>query len=170
MTRRQKEFVEAYMIDLNGTEAVIRAGYNAKDRAGAGAIAYKLLQTIEIKDEINARLLERHRRNALTVEKIEMMLRALAEVELLDLYDEQGHVKPLQDMPPDARAAIKSIKRKTREHAIDGVFSDEVELELWDRKSALELLGKHFKMFTDKLDLGGQLDARVTFTINGVAK
>lgn len=166
MNDREKSFIEEYMIDLNGTQAAIRAGYS-KDSKGQ---AWHLLQKQEIRGEIDRRLAERRAQNKITIETIAGMLRDIAEVEPLDVWDENGNIRPLQDMPPHARRAIKSIKRTSKENFITGEEEVKFEIELWDKKGAIELLGKWKKMFTDKIDLGGELKTKVSFAINGVVK
>lgn len=163
---REGKFVDEYMIDYNGTQAARRAGYvgNCKTQA------WHLLQKRDVRDEIDRRIAERRAISTITHEHIANMLMDLASVEPLDIWDEDGHLRPLQDIPPHARRAIKSIKHKEREHALTGVITTEVEIELWDKKGAIELLGKYKKMFTDKVEHSGEVTKKVSFTINGVTK
>ncbi len=164
LSHKHKVFIDQYMIDFNGSRAAREAGYSSSSSA------WELLRNNEVRAAIEERLLERHRRNALTVEKIELMLRNMAEVEPLDIWDEHGKIRPLPDMPPQARQAIKSIKVKTREHVITGEITEELEVELWDKKGATELLGRFRKMFTDKFEVGGEVKAKVSFTITGIGE
>lgn len=166
MNAREARFVDEYMIDFNGTHAAIRAGYSPNSTAQA----WHLLQRVEIREEIERRRAVARAERRITVEHIEGMLRDIAEVEPLDIWDERGNVRPLQDMPPNARKAIKSIKRVTKEHFVTGEEETQVQVELWDKKGAIELLGKYKKMFTDKTELEVNLRGKVSFSINGVAK
>jgi phage terminase small subunit len=166
LTDRQKTFIDEYMIDLNGTGAARRAGY----AESCSSQAWHLLQVREIREEIDRRIAERRAQTKLTHAHIEGMLLDLATVEPLDIWDEQGNIRPLQDIPPHARRAIKSIKRVEKEHFITGQMEVKLEIELWDKKGAIELLGKYKKMFTDKIELGGEVGQKVSFTINGVIK
>lgn len=166
LSDREKTFIEEYMIDLNGSAAARRAGYEPP----ASSQAWYLLQKREIRDEIDRRIAEKRAQSKLTHAQIEGMLLDLATVEPLDIWDELGNIRPLQDIPPHARRAIKSIKRVEKEHFITGQMEVKLEIELWDKKGAIELLGKHKKMFTDKLELGGEVGQKISFTINGVIK
>jgi phage terminase small subunit len=163
---REARFVDEYMIDLNGTKAALRAGFSPSPKSQA----WHLLQKRDIREEIDRRLSERRAAQVLTHETIAGMLLDLATVEPLDIWDEEGNIRPLQDIPPHARRAIKSIKRVEKEHYITGEMEVKLEIELWDKKGAIELLGKYKKMFTDKLELDGTLKTKVSFTINGVIK
>jgi phage terminase small subunit len=164
---RDAIFIDSYMIDFNATRAAretLQAGSNASQ------IGYNMLRKQAVRDEIDRRLAARRAENKLTVAHIEGMLRDIADVEPLDIWDADGNVRPLQEMPPHARKAIKSIKKTTREHYVTGEEETITVVELWDKKGAIELLGKHKKMFTDKIELDGKLSGKVSFTINGVAK
>jgi phage terminase small subunit len=162
LSDKHKIFVEEYMIDFNGTRAASRAGF-AEAKA-----AWRLLRREDIRAEVDRRLLERQRASKLTIEKIEGMLRNMAEVEPLDIWDAEGNVLPLVDMPPRARQAIKSIKKVVKESFITGVEETTVVVELWDKKGATELLGRFKKMFTDNVHVDGE--QKVSFTINYGAK
>jgi phage terminase small subunit len=162
---REGRFVDEYMIDYNGTFAAQRAGFQFPRRS-----AWHLLQKRDIREEIDRRCAEHRARSVLTHETIAGMLLDLATVEPLDIWDEDGNMRPLQDIPPHARRAIKSIKRVEKEHVITGQLEVKMEIELWDKKGAIELLGKYKKMFTDKIELGGEVKTKVSFTINGVIK
>lgn len=170
-TRREAEsrFVDEYMLDLNGTQAVLRS-FSEMNTLQANRKAWALLQKRDIRDEIDRRLAERRAQNKITVAGVENMLRDLAEVEPLDIWDEEGRIRPLQDIPPHARRAIKAIKRKSKENFITGEEEVTLEIELWDKKGAIELLGKFKKMFTDKVELSGKVEGKVSFSINGVVK
>jgi phage terminase small subunit len=154
------------MIDLNGTAAARRAGYAEP----CSTQAWHLLQVRDIRDEIDRRISERRALSKITHEHIANMLYDLASVEPLDIWTEKGELRPLQEMPPHARKAIKSIKRVEKEHAITGQLEVKLEVELWDKKGAIELLGKYKKMFSDKLEIGLPEGTKVSFSINGVIK
>lgn len=143
-------FIGEYMRDLNARQAVMRCGFS-DDLKCAGAIGWRLLQRIDVKEEINRRIAERRAKNALTVDRIEGLLRDIAETELTDIFDDQGRMRPLSEMPDHARKAIKSI-----ETSEDFFGNTVVEVKLWDKKGAIELLGKYRKMFTDKVEVGGE--------------
>jgi phage terminase small subunit len=163
----RSKFVDEYMIDGNGTQAAIRAGYAPDNAKG---IAYRLLCRADVREEVDRRIAENRAKSKITVTHIEGWLRDMTEVEILDLVDEQGNARPLQDIPAHARRAIKSVKKEEYEHPIDGVMHTTVKFELWDKMKAIEMFGKYKKMFTDKIELSGELKTKVSFSINGVVK
>jgi phage terminase small subunit len=162
MRDQYKIFIDEYMKDYNGSRAAKAAGYSSS------STAHELLRNNEVKAEIDRRISEMRAKDRVTVEKIEGMLRDMAEVEPLDIWDEDGNVRPLRDIPPHARRAIKSIKRVTKEHYITGQAEETVHVELWDKKGAVELLGKAKKMFTDRIE--ADVSQKVSFSINGISK
>ena len=74
MNVKQARFVDEYLIDLNATQAAIRAGYSAKT---AYAIGNKLLKETEIKESIDAAMSSRSERTGITADKV------LADIELI---------------------------------------------------------------------------------------
>lgn len=165
-------FIAEYMIDFKASRAARACGMvpESADASQAGTAGFNMLRRTAVREEVDRQLAERRATNKITVAHIENMLRDMADVELLDIYDAQGGIRPLEDMPPHARRAIKSIKRRVKENYITGEEEVTLEVDLWDKKGAIELLGKYKKMFTEKIELGGELKSKVAFTINGVIK
>ena len=62
MTKKQKRFVEEYLIDLNATQAAIRAGYKAKNGQRASEIGHELLQKTQVSEAISEAIAERSKR------------------------------------------------------------------------------------------------------------
>ena len=58
LTVKQQAFVAEYLVDLNATQAAIRAGYSVKD---ADKIGMKLLRNTRIKAAIDKAIAERSR-------------------------------------------------------------------------------------------------------------
>lgn len=177
MTERQKRFCDEYLIDLNATQAAIRAGYTAKY---ANTNAPKLLQNTAVAEYIAQRKADRVQRTEITQD---MVLRELAniafsnaadyaavvekDVELqqengtvIKLYDQDGNpvkyrtVEPVltSELTEDQKRALSVIKKGR----------DGFEVKPYDKVKALELLGKHLGMFTDKLEVDADMDLNIT--------
>jgi phage terminase small subunit len=143
LTPKQQKFVDEYLIDLNATQAAIRAGYSPKS---AGTNADKLLKNTKIRAYIEARMAEHSRRTGVTQERI---IRELARIAFLDptqLID-MDTAELLTDAAADDRAAIASVKVKTMSGETEMI---EREVRFADKIKALELLGKRFGMWIDK--------------------
>lgn len=149
MTKKQKRFVEEYLIDLNATQAAIRAGYSPDT---AYSIGNENMKKPEIKAKIDKAMAERSRRTGVNADRVVMELAKIAFVNAGDVIDaETATLKP--DAAKEDTAAIQSVKVKT--FGEDGL---EREIKMADKLKALELLGKHLGMFKDKVELSGTLE------------
>lgn len=149
MTDRQKLFVEEYLIDLNATQAVIRAGYKISKNQSASEIGSQLLKNTQVSKEIEKAMAERSRRTGVNADRVIMELAKIAFVNAMDVIDtESATVK--EDATPEDTAAILSVKVKT--FGEDGL---EREIKMADKLKALELLGKHLGMFKENVIVSG---------------
>ena len=149
MTKKQKRFVEEYLIDLNATQAAIRAGYSPDT---AKSIGSENLTKPDLQVRIAKAMAERSKRTGVNADRVVMELAKIAFVNAGDVIDaETATLKP--DAAKEDTAAIQSVKVKT--FGEDGL---EREIKMADKLKALELLGKHLGMFKDKVELSGTLE------------
>lgn len=152
LTPKQSKFIVEYLVDLNASAAARRAGYASKSADVEGA---RLLVNAGIKAEIDAALKRRAERVEVKADDILRELLRLAMVDLGGAYDELGNLKPVHEMPLDVRRAISGIKvfEEYVGHGQDRVKVGEVrEVKFWDKKGALELLGKHLALWVERVD------------------
>ena len=149
MTKKQKRFVEEYLIDLNATQAAIRAGYSPDT---AGSIGSENLKKPEIRVRIEKAMAERSKRTGINQDRI---IEELAKIALLNpknlINFEEATVK--EEATEEDLAAISSIRVKcfpTKDG--EGI---EREVKMYDKAKALELLGRHLGMFKDKVEVSG---------------
>lgn len=158
MTPKQERFVAEYLIDLNATQAATRAGYSAKT---AGQQGERLLRNAEIAAAIGQKRQAQMTAADLSAVRVLEELRRLSFSSLADCVDATGKLLPLHQLPEGVRAAIASVKlTKKNLTAGDGTTEDVVEVKLWDKPRALEMLAKHFKLLTDVMqvqDADGQI-------------
>lgn len=153
MTQKQKRFIEEYLIDLNATQAAIRAGYSPDT---AKSIGSENLTKPDIQARIARAMAERSRRTGVNADRVVMELAKIAFVNAKDVIDsDTATVRP--DALPEDTAAIQSVKVKT--FGEDGL---EREIKMADKLKALELLGKHLGMFKDRVELSGTLETEKT--------
>lgn len=149
LTKKQKLFCEEYLIDLNATQAAIRAGYSPET---AGAIGAENLKKPQIQKAIARAMADRSRRTGVNADRVVMELAKIAFVNAADVIDaEDATLK--EDATAEDLAAVQSVKVKS--FGEDGV---EREIKLADKIKALELLGRHLGMFNDRLRLDAKLD------------
>lgn len=145
MDKRRERFIEEYLIDLNATQAYIRAGYSAR---GANASAAKLLANPSIRARVDEQLAARSRRTGVTQDRVVRELARIAFLQAPDvIHAEDATVRA--DAAPDDLAAIASVRVKTIPTQ-DGT-GVEREVKFADKLKALELLGKHLGMYTDRV-------------------
>jgi len=130
-------------VDLNGTQAAIRAGYAAK---GADVTAVRLLGN----PRVSALIAKGKERQADRLEvKADTVLRELLRIATADIgeaFDEHDNLKPMAEIPEEVRRAIGAFEFKAGE---DGITR---KVKFWDKNKALESLGRHLKLFTDKVE------------------
>lgn len=156
MTKKQKLFVEEYLVDLNATQAAIRAGYSPDT---AKAIGSENLTKPDIRAHIDKAMAERSKRTGVNADRVVMELAKIAFINAVDVINaEDATLK--DDAAPEDTAAIQSVKVKTFPTKDgEGV---EREIKMADKIKALELLGKHLGMFKDRVELSGSLESEKT--------
>jgi phage terminase small subunit len=138
LTDKQRAFVDEYLIDFNGTQAAIRAGYSERT---AKQIAAENLSKPDLSRAIAEAIEARSRRCKVDQDYVLGLLTQTAERCI------KGNVKMVFD--PVEKEMVPA--------------TDEEGRIVWEFDSsganrAAELIGKHLKMFTDKVDhtTGGQ--------------
>ena len=107
LTEKQQRFVEEYLIDLNATQAAVRAGYSAKTADQQGS---RMLANVKVQQEIGERMAERSRRIGVNQDRVVVELSKIAFVKMTDIVDEQGKIK--DGASDDDLACIESVKYK----------------------------------------------------------
>lgn len=161
ITAKQKRFVDEYLLDLNATQAAIRAGYNKK---WITTNITKLLDNTSVKKYLSERQQARLVRTEITQDQV---LKELAKIGFADIRkavkwspamgemvvgDDVVQTNGVllvnsDDLDDDTAAAIAEIKQT--QHGI--------AIKFHDKKGALVDIGRHLGMFTDKVDLTGNV-------------
>jgi phage terminase small subunit len=136
LTAKQKRFCDEYLIDLNATQAAIRAGYSNKY---ANTNASKLLQITTIKEYIDARMAEKE--SELIADQDEV-LRYLTSVLRGESQSTELVVEGTGEGCSEARTILKEPSEK-------------------DRLKAAELLGKRYGLYTDKIELDADTELNI---------
>lgn len=147
LTEKQQRFVEEYLIDLNATQAAIRAGYSAKTADQQGS---RLLANVKVQQAISVAMAERSKRTGINQDRVVLELARIAFVNIEDVVDtDTGEI--LSNASRDDLACIESIKFKQSDNQYGGSIEREVKIS--PKLKALELLGKHLGMWNDKIDV-----------------
>lgn len=157
MTKKQKKFVEEYLIDLNATQAAIRAGYSPDS---AKEIGSENLTKPDIAKAVDQAIAERSRRTGVNADRVVRELAKIAFVNAGEVVDLDTALL-MDKISDDDMAAIQSVKVKT--FGEDGI---EREVKLADKLKALELLGKHLGLFKDKVEINGNVKSDMSALSN----
>lgn len=132
------------MIDLNATQAAIRAGYSPQTAQEQGS---QNLSKLMVSEAIDKALAARSRRTGITQDRVLRELAKIAFVNANDVIDTDS-ATVRQNAADEDLSCIQSVKVKTSESNTGS--SVEREIKLADKLRALELLGKHFGLFDKK--------------------
>jgi phage terminase small subunit len=152
LTEKQKKFIKEYPKDLNATQAAKRAGYS---KHTAQEIGSENLSKPIIKEAIKKDVEKRLESAELDADWILKRIMDIADVDLAQAYDHIGQLKPVHEIPENVRKAITGIKVFDE---MAGVGNEKFkigevrEVKFADKLKALELLGKHIVLFTDKIE------------------
>jgi len=153
LTDKQAMFVKEYIIDLNATQAAIRAGYSENS---ARQIASTMLSNHNIQDAIQKEMDKRSKRTEITQDRVLKELALIGFMDIRKAFDAKGQLLSIPDMPEEVARAIGGI-----DHQVIGTGDDQIgltsKIKIIDKKGSLELLGKHLKLFTDKTEVSGAL-------------
>lgn len=159
LNEKQKRFCEEYLVDMNGTQAAIRAGYSAKT---AYAIAEKLLRKAEVKEYIAKLRQEQQERTKINADYVLLRLVAIDQMDVLDILNDDGTIKPLRLWPKIWREFLTSFELSEimggqgDDKKIVGVLK---KIKWPDKLKNLELIGRHVSVqaWKDTLKLDGVL-------------
>lgn len=153
LTDKQQRFVDEYLIDLNATQAAIRAGYSEKTAAAIGA---ENLIKPNIQNAIQEAQAKRQEQTQIDAAYVLRRLVEIDQMDVLDIMDDQMKILPLRDWPKIWRQYISNIENLELTDA-DGVFK---KIKWPDKVKNLELLGRHVSVgaFKDKVEHSGKLE------------
>lgn len=164
MTPKQQRFVDEYLIDLNATQAAIRAGYSVDTARQMGS---ENLSKPDIADAIA----EKRRKQA---EKLDLSAdRVLRELSLIGFSNMADYMRvgddgdPYLDFSNLSRDQAAALAEVTVEDFKEGRGEDardvrRVKFKLSDKRAALVDLGRHLKLFTDKVEHGGSMSLTIS--------
>ena len=133
MTERQKRFCDEYLIDLNATQAAIRAGYSERS---ASSIGERILRNDDVRSYISEQLERIHNENTADAQEVMEYLTAVMRgksVSHVLAFVGDGCQKVIEK-PPDEKERLK----------------------------AAELLGKRYGLFTDRVELDADTELKIT--------
>ena len=136
----QARFVGEYLIDLNGKQAVIRAGYSKRSAAEQACI---LLATPKVRAAIDEGKRLQARTSKVSAARTIEEIRRLAYADPRDICDDNWDLKAPSELTDEAAATIASVER------IETQKGFRLKVKTWSKEKALELLARHQALLTD---------------------
>jgi phage terminase small subunit len=144
LSPQQQRFVDEYLIDLNATQAAIRAGYSIK---GASVRGTQLLAIARIKDAIEAKRARLQVRTEISTDKV---LKEIARIAFADMrraakWSADEVIFTSSDEIDDDTAACISEINSTTTHGPGGK-KVQMKVKFYDKMRAIEMLSKHLSL------------------------
>ncbi len=162
LTPKQQRFVEEYLIDLNATQAAIRAGYSKKT---AGQIGDENLKKPQIAGALQEAMNKRSERTEITADRVLKELGRIAFFDIRKLYNEDGSLKNPSLLDDEAAAVMSGIDVVEMQ---GGMSVDEngnpahvpmytKKAKVHDKIAALTNAMKHLGMLVEKREISGRM-------------
>lgn len=176
LTAKQRAFVREYLIDLNATQAAIRAGYSEKTAQEQGS---RLLSNVMVSAAVDEAMKIRADRTDITADRV---LKELAKIGFADIRKAikwQGTLVTEEDNSDGGDTlVIKNVVTNNVTLVSSDDIDDEtaaaiseisqnstggIKLKLHDKRAALVDMGKHLGMFTDRVEMSGKDGSPIIF-------
>lgn len=146
LTFRERLFIEEYLNCWNASEAARRAGYSQKSAHKSGCDNIKKPY---ISRAIEARIAER----AISANEVLARLAEQARFDANEFLSEAGELDMRSAKKKGLGKFVRRLKSQSGEHA-------SVDIEFIDTQGALEKLGKHLKLFTERNEISGSVEMK----------
>lgn len=151
LTDKQRRFVEEYLVDLNATQAAIRAGYSKKT---AEVQAHQLLKKTLVSKAIHQAMEARSERTAITAD---MVLVELGRIGFSNMshyahWNDNGvSLLDSNDLTEDAARCVAEVSQTVTE------AGGSIKFKLHDKVGALDKIARHLGMYKEQVELGGRI-------------
>lgn len=170
LTPKQERFVQEYLIDLNATQASIRAGYSPRT---ANEQASRLLANVGVGAAVSKALAERSRRVGVNQDRVmrELGRLLLARMDHVAEWQADGtlRVRPTEELDEDTLAAIQEISSTETVLSANKqqtLLSRKLKVKLHDKGRALSLLMEHLGMIGKVQNPGAVPNLSLTLNLN----
>ncbi|WP_411022098.1 terminase small subunit [Salmonella sp. ZJHZ21_0198] len=138
LTDKQELFAREFIVDLNATQAAIRAGYSEKSSRNQGA---RMMANDDILDRIAELKAERNEQVGVDAAYVLRRLTEIDQMDVLDILLANGELKPIKDWPKVWRTTLSGMDVVEMASADSAALLKKIK---WpDKVKNLELLGKH---------------------------
>ena len=168
LTPKQERFCQEYMVDLNATQAAIRAGYSKKTAKSIG-------QENLTKPDVQVRITELRKglqeKTGINAVRVINEYAKVAFANIKSFLDEGNAITDISDLPDEIAAAVESIQSDIRHDSGDSDgYTEKVKLKLHSKLSALNDLGRHLGIFEKDNEQGKVIVAQRVLTEEELAR
>lgn len=156
MTAKQKRFVQEYLVDLNATQAAIRAGYSSRS---AKQHADAMLSRPHIAAAVAAAQAARSQRTEIDQDYVLARMVEIDQMDVLDIMGDTMELKPVSQWPRVWRQYLSGFdlaemfEGRGEDRDMIGILK---KIKWPDKIKNLELLGRHLGMFPTKVEMTGK--------------
>jgi phage terminase small subunit len=156
VTTKENAFCQEYIIDFNGTQAAIRAGYSENS---ARQIAAQLLSKLNIQSEINELLNKRKERVEVKQDRVIYEQARIAFSDIRDYLDDSGTID-LSKIDDYNSPQIQEVSEEITSGGSEGSEWSKIKrkIKLYDKTKNLELIGKHLNMYRENVHHSGEVN------------
>lgn len=143
----QESFIDNIIANIIQYKAYQLAGYKSQTDESAMASASALLRIPKIQARLAYKRAQLAKKTDISAERVIKEFARIALSDLSELYDEDGNIKDIQDIPEDLRRAIAGVEHVAEFDKGGKITGFTKKIKLWDKTKALENLGKHLGLF-----------------------
>lgn len=150
LTPKQQRFVDEYLVDLNATQAAIRAGYSEKTARSVGS---ENLTKPDIAAAIAAAQAKLAEKTGITQERVLNELALIGFAHPGDYFEwgpDGVTLVPKDSLTAEQMAAVSEVSQTTSTNG------GSIKLKLHDKVGALTKIGQHLGMFVERHELTGK--------------
>ncbi len=154
LTILQEKFCQEYLVDTNGKQAAIRAGFSLRSAKNQ---ACNLLRKPHIRKRLDELKASRNERVHLNADYVLQRLLEIDQMDALDILETDGNLKPVAKWPLLWRQLISNIEVSEMARR-DGTVVTVKKIRWPDKIKNLEMLGRHSSIcaFKEKIEISGQ--------------
>lgn len=157
LTDKQRRFVDEYLVDLNATQAAIRAGYSAKT---AYSQAERLLRNVDVARAVEDAKAARAARVEVSADYVLRRLVEIDQMDVLDIMTDDMSLKPVSEWPLIWRQYLSGFdladmfEGRGEDREMVGILK---KIKWPDKVKNLELLGRHVSVraFREQVEHSG---------------
>lgn len=148
---QQERFCDEYLVDFNGRQACVRAGYSAKSAARQ---AVRLLEMPHVQKMLADKKKAVLKTLNINQQRTLLEIGRIAFSDIRKLFDDDGNLRPLSQLDDDTAACVATVE--TEELTADIMNDKPVtigrtrKIKLWDKMKGLEMLAKHYGLLGDE--------------------